>query len=229
MPFNRLNKLNLTMKKIAVLSVALFAVLIGCKKDKDPNPVDVENVNIFWAINNDSSQTYSVFGMFMDDTVVLKPGERTKVYKGKPGSYAVSWAQQNPADTNYALAILQSPHEIILMINSGPDATLRSLKHASSCTAPVNGKAVVRALDYKGYSDFELINGNNDTIKFKANSAGMMDTSNVSCSIVNPGDYNLIARSGQQSPMNMPSVSLKSGAVYLIYPGYDNKIHVVER
>lgn len=217
------------MKKIIVLSVALGAVFFSCKKDRNPNPVDLENVNIFWAINNDSSQTYSVFGMFMDDTVVLKPGERTKVYKGKPGFYLAYWAQQNPADTNYAVVILEKPHEVILLINPGPAVTLRSLKHSSSCTAPANGKAVVRAFGYKGYSDFELINSNNDTVKLAANSAGLMDTSDASCSIVTPGEYDVIARSGQLSPLSMPSVSLKSGGVYLIYPGYDNKLHVVER
>lgn len=228
------------MKKIAVFLVALGALFFSCKKGTDEKPVTPEPGKLrFWAVNLDSAQDYTLFGMYMD-TVFLKPGEKTKAYQSTAkwwGAFndqlvfEVNWAAQNAADTNFTFLSSENSAEICMMLIDKQQANFQIFKNTSPCFAPSGGGALIRAVDVRDYNTFLLINPvKNDTITVSAKTnPPAIDTSGVPCAIIKPGSYEVTATAPSLPQLNTSTVVFTEGKVYLLYAGYDNKVHVFEK
>lgn len=221
------------MKKIAFLSVALCAVLISCKKEKEnnnnPGPLGPEPIK-FWAISMDSSKTLSVSGGFLNSNVSLNPGERTKVYERTPGAYTLLWAQSSPIDTTYTVLIADTPYKEVTVLIRETRGSSPSVSLFSTCSQPKAGNALVRFVGFKGYDELKAVQNSSATVIKPEVWDNMNDRLLDACNEIQAGTYDLVSTSSLSLPQqNLPGINFKNGGVYMVYIGYDSKIHVVER
>lgn len=228
------------MKTAAVLLIAWGIMFPGCKKNNsDENPVVETDKILFWAVNADSSESYKVFGLYMD-TVLIKPGEKSKLYESDRRwwgaannqlAFEACWFIQNQADTNCVFLTSEKTAEIIMLVINKNQVQFQVNKNALPCFMPGNGQVVLRAFDFKGYTTFGLINTvKKDTVTVDAKTiTGTVDTLGMPCTIIKPGNYEITTVSPSLPRLKTPATEFKAGKVYLLYAGHDNKIHVLER
>lgn len=228
------------MKTTAVLLIALGIIFPGCKKNNSTeNPVVETDKIMFWAVNVDSSESYKVFGLYMD-TVLLKPGEKSKLYESDHRwwgaannqlAFEACWFSQNPVDTNCVFLTSETTAEIIMLVINKNQVQFQLNKSVLPCFMPGDGQVVLRAVDFKGYNTFGLVNTvKNDTVTVDSKTiTGTVDTLGMPCTIIKPGTYEITALSPSLPILKAPGTEFKAGKVYLLYAGHDNKIHVLER
>lgn len=216
------------MRRVLIISLIslLLLGLFSCKKDP-VNTSPQKNPGWLWVVNLDSV-AYSVFGGPINNVVLLKPKEKSRLYTMESkGWMAFGWVAQGSQDT------------MLLPISVGPDGELtfflagkKSFQmYYSECFSPPKDKALVRFLPGLTYDSLVGIH-NADTVsfprsRFSSSFLGFIDT----CNFIAPGKYDLYLNS---TPFAIPeitqsNVEFNAGKVYFVYPADSTTIAVIER
>jgi len=219
------------MAKYMLLPLSVLLLLVfSCKNSDDTNPPPPEEPGIFMVVNLDSTKEYKVWGEIVNKEVfVLKPGERSKVYRPTRGIRGIEWRAPNIIDS-CSFFYTPSPEFEMAMFITGT----RSLFSHFSKWVPPKDKAAVRFMNISGHDSLEAVNTQNDTTVIHASTFSIPAIGFIgdSSNFIQPGNYNLQLYESQnkfQPSLFKNGVEFKSGKAYFVFVRFNNQVTVMER